>query len=336
MRGRGAHRPGLAGARLHRARLASRAVHPAHRPVTRQLVAAGLAQHGASSGWLLVPVDIDAGELRGRVVFLLGLAASYAVTFALVRTASTTGACAGPRPGIAAIPGRTPACRTRPRASASRSGRSSSRSFACSASCRRRSTATPRYRVVVERPLLALALPAGRGARRAPVALVGQLQQGRIAVYLLYSFVDAGRCSPGADAMSVLGSLSHSCSRSSSRCCSRRCSSAGSTSGAPGCRTSPRAGLLQPYRMLHKLFNKESVVAEHASPLFRAAPYIVFGCMLLRQRDHPDAVDRPAASLRRPMRSRWSACSRSRACSSRSRRWTSAPPSARWARGARC
>ncbi|NMM10424.1 MAG: formate hydrogenlyase [Polaromonas sp.] len=40
-------------------------------------------------------------------------------------------------------------------------------------------------------------------------------------------------------------------------------------------------GLLQPYRMLHKLFNKESVLAEHASPLFRMAPYIVFGCMLL-------------------------------------------------------
>jgi formate hydrogenlyase subunit 4 len=40
-------------------------------------------------------------------------------------------------------------------------------------------------------------------------------------------------------------------------------------------------GLLQPYWVLHKLFNKESVVAAHASPLFRAAPYIVFGCMLL-------------------------------------------------------
>ena len=39
--------------------------------------------------------------------------------------------------------------------------------------------------------------------------------------------------------------------------------------------------LLQPYYLLHKLFNKESVVAEHASPLFRATPYIVFGCMLL-------------------------------------------------------
>ncbi len=40
-------------------------------------------------------------------------------------------------------------------------------------------------------------------------------------------------------------------------------------------------GLLQPYLVLHKLFNKESVLAEHASPLFRAAPYVIFGCMLL-------------------------------------------------------
>jgi formate hydrogenlyase subunit 4 len=40
-------------------------------------------------------------------------------------------------------------------------------------------------------------------------------------------------------------------------------------------------GLLQPYRTLHKLFNKDSVVAHRASPLFRAAPYVVFGCMTL-------------------------------------------------------
>jgi formate hydrogenlyase subunit 4 len=39
--------------------------------------------------------------------------------------------------------------------------------------------------------------------------------------------------------------------------------------------------LLQPYRMLHKLFNKESMVADHASPLFRSAPYVLFGCMVL-------------------------------------------------------
>jgi formate hydrogenlyase subunit 4 len=36
-----------------------------------------------------------------------------------------------------------------------------------------------------------------------------------------------------------------------------------------------------PYRTLHKLFWKESVVAEGASPLFRGAPYIVFGAMVL-------------------------------------------------------
>ena len=44
-------------------------------------------------------------------------------------------------------------------------------------------------------------------------------------------------------------------------------------------RTAP--GLLQPYRVLHKLFNKDSVLATRASPLFRTAPYVIFGCMTL-------------------------------------------------------
>jgi formate hydrogenlyase subunit 4 len=39
--------------------------------------------------------------------------------------------------------------------------------------------------------------------------------------------------------------------------------------------------LWQPYRMLHKLFNKESMVADGASRIFRAAPYVKFGCMVL-------------------------------------------------------
>jgi formate hydrogenlyase subunit 4 len=39
--------------------------------------------------------------------------------------------------------------------------------------------------------------------------------------------------------------------------------------------------LLQPYYVLHKLFQKEAVAAENASPLFRATPYVVFGCMAL-------------------------------------------------------
>ena len=44
-------------------------------------------------------------------------------------------------------------------------------------------------------------------------------------------------------------------------------------------RTAPP--LLQPYYMLHKLFNKDVVLAHGASSLFRIAPFVVFGCMLL-------------------------------------------------------
>ncbi|MGE5616926.1 MAG: respiratory chain complex I subunit 1 family protein [Bacillota bacterium] len=39
--------------------------------------------------------------------------------------------------------------------------------------------------------------------------------------------------------------------------------------------------LLLPFRQLHKLFWKESVVAHEATPMYRVAPYVVFGCMLL-------------------------------------------------------
>jgi formate hydrogenlyase subunit 4 len=40
-------------------------------------------------------------------------------------------------------------------------------------------------------------------------------------------------------------------------------------------------GLLQPYRLLAKLFHKEVVLAHNASPLFRTAPYLIFGCLAL-------------------------------------------------------
>ena len=39
--------------------------------------------------------------------------------------------------------------------------------------------------------------------------------------------------------------------------------------------------LLQPYRDLAKLFRKQVVLAENASPLFRVAPYIVFAAIVL-------------------------------------------------------
>jgi formate hydrogenlyase subunit 4 len=39
--------------------------------------------------------------------------------------------------------------------------------------------------------------------------------------------------------------------------------------------------ITQPFRTLHKLFWKESVMAHEASPLYRLAPYVVFSAMLL-------------------------------------------------------
>ena len=41
------------------------------------------------------------------------------------------------------------------------------------------------------------------------------------------------------------------------------------------------AGVLQPYRVLAKLFQKDVLLAHNASPMFRIAPYVQFGCMVL-------------------------------------------------------
>ena len=40
-------------------------------------------------------------------------------------------------------------------------------------------------------------------------------------------------------------------------------------------------GIAQPYRVIHKLFHKDAIVVYDTSPLFRATPYVLFGCMWL-------------------------------------------------------
>src|SRR4051812_19275608 len=51
-----------------------------------------------------------------------------------------------------------------------------------------------------------------------------------------------------------------------------------------------------PYRMIRKLFHKDAVVAENASPIFRMTPYIVFGAMALAAAIVPSlATDLPFA-----------------------------------------
>ncbi len=56
--------------------------------------------------------------------------------------------------------------------------------------------------------------------------------------------------------------------------------------------------LWQPYRDLAKLFHKDMVLADNASWLFRATPYIVFGAMLLAAAAIPlVAVDLPTGAI---------------------------------------
>src|SRR6266487_3434761 len=54
--------------------------------------------------------------------------------------------------------------------------------------------------------------------------------------------------------------------------------------------------LLLPYRTIRKLFHKDAVVAENASPIFRLTPYVVFGAMALAAAIVPSlATDLPFA-----------------------------------------
>ena len=56
--------------------------------------------------------------------------------------------------------------------------------------------------------------------------------------------------------------------------------------------------LLQPYQDLRKLFGKEALMAHTASPVFRAAPYIVFGATLIAASVIPMlAVELPTAAI---------------------------------------
>ena len=56
--------------------------------------------------------------------------------------------------------------------------------------------------------------------------------------------------------------------------------------------------LIQPYRMLRKLFQKDVALATHASALFRMTPYILFGAMVLAAAIIPSiATDLPFARV---------------------------------------
>ena len=156
-------------------------------PVTRELVQAGLGATVSADGWLLAPAGV-ARASYGPVIFLLGVAASFLLAWLLVRRLyhgrlrrSLPWACGFPR-GSA-----------RMQDTAEGFGQPIRQIFEPFFRMQRELPSPfderPRYRVTAEDHLwhwlyLPIAGLAGRLAR-----LVGLLQQGRIAVYLMYSFV---------------------------------------------------------------------------------------------------------------------------------------------------
>jgi hydrogenase-4 component B len=146
-----------------------------------------MAEAVAAGSWLLVPVAIERASY-GPAIFLLGVAASFALAFLLVRTAV-------PRPSAArgALGLRLPWQNARMQDTAEGFGQPIRQIFEPffrmerelpTRSTRRRAIASSVGDHFWHWLYLPLAALVERLAR-----LIGLLQQGRIAVYLLYSFV---------------------------------------------------------------------------------------------------------------------------------------------------
>jgi hydrogenase-4 component B len=156
-------------------------------PVTQQLVAAGLAERVAASGWLLAPNGRDQASY-GPVIFLLGILGCFALAFLLVRKLyhgrmrrTPAWACGFPW-GSA-----------RMQDTAEGFGQPIRQIFEPFFLMTRELPTPfdeqPKYRVTVgDRFWGWLYLPAA-GLADTLARLVGRLQQGRISVYLMYSFL---------------------------------------------------------------------------------------------------------------------------------------------------
>ncbi|HCZ16783.1 MAG TPA: hydrogenase 4 subunit B, partial [Candidatus Accumulibacter sp.] len=156
-------------------------------PVTRTMVGAGMGNTVAAGGWLLVPVAMERASY-GPAIFLLGVAASFAIAFLLVRI-FYHGRLRRAPPWDCGYPWQN----ARMQDTAEGFGQPIRQIFEPFFRIERELPTPfdrqPRYHVSVGDPIwhwlyLPLASVVERLAR-----LIGRLQQGRIAVYLLYSFV---------------------------------------------------------------------------------------------------------------------------------------------------
>jgi len=156
-------------------------------PVTRLLVHAGLAHTVADNGWLLIPVSVERASYA-PAIFLLGVLASFGLVFLLVRKLYH-GRMRRVPPWDCGYPWQTP----RMQDTAEGFGQPIRQIFEVFFRIKRHLPTAfdekPSYKVTLEDPLwywlyLPLATVVERISR-----IIGLLQQGRIAVYLMYSFV---------------------------------------------------------------------------------------------------------------------------------------------------
>ena len=154
--------------------------------VTQDLVQAGLARSTAAHDWLLVPIALERASY-GPVIFLLGVGVCFALTWAVVRVCYHGRARSAP-PWDCGYPWQN----ARMQDTAEGFGQPIRQIFEPFFRMVRELPSpfdrAPRYSVSVDDHLwhwfyLPLAALIERAAR-----LVGLLQQGRIAIYLLYSF----------------------------------------------------------------------------------------------------------------------------------------------------
>ena len=137
----------------------------------------------------------------------------------------------------------------------------------------------PRYAVKVEdRIWLGLYLPLGRVVQRVADA-VAWLQQGRICDLSALQSCDARRA-PGARSMKPIEILTQALELIAALAAAplfigwiNQCRAWLQNRRAPS--------IWLPYRSIHKLFHKDALIAQNASPIFRVAPYIVFGTMVV-------------------------------------------------------
>lgn len=156
-------------------------------PVTKLLVSAGLAQTVEASGWLLVPVSIERASYA-PAIFFIGVMASFALAYLLVRKLYNGRTRRAPA-WDCGYPWQT----ARMQDTAEGFGQPIRQIFEPMFRLKRELPTPfderPHYHVTVEDPIWHWFYLPIAAAVEGISKLIGVLQQGRIAVYLIYSFV---------------------------------------------------------------------------------------------------------------------------------------------------